>query len=353
MGYFDPQPSHVEMIGTDTPRFGSIEQMLSETNPDLFFVCSPNTFHLEQIEAALRAGVQVFTEKPIVTSKDDMLKLAKLLAEFGTDRVMGGLILRHSQHMADLRQSIAKGHLGEIISIEGNEYIGPYHGAFFMRDGRGMVGHSSGFMLEKCCHNLDICNIIKVSHPKRVASFGGRRSFLPQNAPTTNIEAEIFHVKKSVWDSVDDPFQSNGDIVDFQTVILDYESGPSLAFHTNLKVPEEHRRFCAIHTHGMAEGDFVRGYLKVTKRGGSIAFEADYTDQDSAKASAHYGADHMMIEDIVAFRRRELDQLPSGVVDALEAGIAALALDEARESGQVVDLSPFCAEFHKFGLRAK
>ena len=39
VGYFDPQPSHVEMIGTDTPRFGSIEQMLSETNPDLFFVC--------------------------------------------------------------------------------------------------------------------------------------------------------------------------------------------------------------------------------------------------------------------------------------------------------------------------
>ncbi len=353
VGYFDPQPSHLEMIGTDTPRFGSIEQMLSETNPDLFFVCSPNAFHLEQIEAGLRAGVRVFTEKPVVTNKEDTLKLAKLLAEFGTDRVMVGLVLRHSQHMVDLRRAITNGHLGEIVSIEGNEHIGPYHGAFFMRDWRRMVGHSGGFMLEKCCHDLDIYNMITGSRPKRVASFGGRRSFVPQNAPTSNIEAEIFHIKKSVWDSVDDPFQSNGDIIDFQTAILDYENGPSLAFHTNLNVPDEHRRFCVIGTHGMAEGDFVRGYLKVTKRDGSVAFEADYTNQDSTRASAHYGADHMMVADIVAFLRGELDQLPVGIVDALEAGITALALDEARESSQIVDLSPFWAEFDKFGLRAK
>ena len=148
VGYFDPQPSYLDMIGSDTPRYESIEQMLSEAKPDLFFVCSPNAFHLEQIEAGLRAGVRVFTEKPVVTNKDDTLKLAKLLAEFGTDRVMVGLVLRHSQHMVDLRRAIEDGHLGEIVSIEGNEHIGPYHGAFFMRDWRRMIGHSGGFMLE-------------------------------------------------------------------------------------------------------------------------------------------------------------------------------------------------------------
>jgi len=93
--------------------------------------------------------------------------------------------------------------------------------------------------------------------------------------------------------------------------------------------------------------------LKVTKRDGSVAFEADYTNQDRARASAHYGADYMMVEDIVAFLRGELDQLPVGIVDALEAGIAALALDEARENGQVIDLGQFWAEFDNFGLRNK
>ena len=230
VGYFDPQPSHLEMIGTDTPRFGSIEQMLSKTNPDLFFVCSPNAFHLEQIEAGLRAGVRVFTEKPVVTNKDDTLKLAKLLAEFGTDRVMVGLVLRHSQHMVDLRQAITNGHLGEIVSIEGNEHIGPYHGAFFMRDWRRMVGHSGGFMLEKCCHDLDIYNMITGSRPKRVASFGGRRSFLPQNAPTSNIEAEIFHVKKSVWDSAMIRFNQTVILLIFKRPFLITKTAPRWRF---------------------------------------------------------------------------------------------------------------------------
>ena len=84
----------------------------------------------------------------------------------------------------------------------------------------------------------------------------------------------------------------------------------------------------------MAEGDFVRGFLKVTKRDGTTAADHDYTKGDPAKLSAHYGADHMMVADIAGFLRGEVASLPVGVVDALEAGLAALAMDEARTLGQ-------------------
>ena len=59
----------------------------------------------------------------------------------------------------------------------------------------------------------------------------------------------------------------------------------------------------------------------------------------------------MMIADIVGFLRGEIQSLPVGIVDALEAGIAALALDEALASGQVVDLTPVWARFDSYGLR--
>ena len=39
------------------------------------------------------------------------------------------------------------------------------------------------------------------------------------------------------------------------------------------------------------------------------------------------------------------ESLPVGIVDALSAGVAALALDQARETRQVVDLSHIWAEF--------
>ncbi len=345
VGYFDPQPSHLEMIGEDTPRFDSVDAMLSDTRPDLFVVASPNSFHLEQIEAGLKAGVRIFAEKPVVISVDETMRLAELLAKHGTDRIMVGLVLRHSQHMIDLRHAIAEGVLGPITSIEANEHIAPYHGAFFMRDWRRESAHSGGFMLEKCCHDLDLYNMITASRPVRVASFGGRRSFLPEHAPTSNAEAEIFHRKKSVWNQIDDPFNSEGDIVDFQTAILQYETGASMAFHTNINVPDEHRRFCVMGARGMAEGDFMRGYLRITRRDGSRFADYDYTQGDLAAASGHYGADHMMVRDIADLMRGERDTLPVGIIDALQAGIAALALDQARQTGQVVDLADTWAEF--------
>jgi predicted dehydrogenase len=350
VGYYDPQPTHLAMIGEDTPRYPSVESMLSDAKPDLYCVFSPNVFHLDQIRLGLEAGVQVFTEKPVVISIPETLELARLLAlHGGTNRAMVGLVLRYSQHMVDLRAALAAGQLGQITSLEANEHIAPYHGAFFMRDWRRRTDLAGGFMLEKCCHDIDIYNMVTASRPARVASFGGRKSFVPANAPASNAEAEIFHVKKSVWESTDDPFRSDGDIIDYQTAILQYETGASLAFHTNLNTPDEHRRFCVMGTHGMAEGDFVRGFLRITARDGTRLADHDYS-QTPAKG-AHYGADALMCADIAAYLRGESQSLPVSILDAMEAGIAAIALDQARETGQVVDLTETWAALDAYGLR--
>ena len=174
-----------------TPRFANVDTMLAEAKPDLFFVGSPNSFHLDHIKAGLNAGVRIFTEKPVVTTREETMELAQLLAEHGTDSVMVGLVLRYSQHMVDLRAILDD--LGPIVSLEANEHIAPYHGAFFLRDWRRMVSWSGGFMLEKCCHDIDIYNMVTKSRPERVASFGGRKSFVPQTRP-----AQISRVRSCI-----------------------------------------------------------------------------------------------------------------------------------------------------------
>ena len=352
VGYVDPQDLHLDAIGRDVPAFEDVRTMLAATKPDLYFVSSPNAFHLDHLRAGLEADVPfIFTEKPVVVTIAETMELMRLMAKHGgASRLMVGLVLRYSQHMVDLRNAMAQGVLGEVVSLEANEHIGPYHGAFFMRDWRRKIGHSGGFMLEKCCHDLDLYNMITGSRPTRVASFGGRKSFVPAHAPTSNAEAEIFHVKESIWDAVEDPFHSDGDIIDYQTALLEYETGASMAFHTNLNVPDEHRRFCVMGAKGMAEGDFVRGNLKITRRDGSVYLDQDYAQGGKFELKGHYGADDQMAADIAAYMRGHSDSLPVSVVDALQAGVAALALDQARTSGQVVDLTETWAEFDQYGL---
>ncbi len=348
-GYVDPQPGFLDAIGTDTPAFETVEEMLAATDPELFFIFSPNGYHLDHIRAGLQAGVRMFAEKPIVTTEDESFALAELLAEYGSDQVMVGLVLRYSQHMVDLRASLDV--LGPIASIEASEYIAPYHGAFFMRDWRRKEGLSGGFMLEKCCHDLDIYNMIMGARPMQVASFGGNRSFLPEHAPTSNAEAQIMHQKASIWESADDPFSSDADIIDFQTAMVQYENGAALSFHTSLNVPDEHRRFCVLGALGMAEGDFVRGGLKITARDGTTVQEFDYTQMAKERRSAHYGADHMMVAEVVEYLQGRSAALKVGVLDALEAGLLALAIDRARKTGQVVSMADIWARYDSYGLR--
>jgi hypothetical protein len=54
---------------------------------------------------------------------------------------------------------------------------------------------------------------------------------------------------------------------------------------------------------------------------------------------AHYGADQLMCADIIDFLRGESDSLPVGPKDAIEAGLVAMAIDESRIKGKIIDMT--------------
>lgn len=348
VGYVDPAPAglpytkeHGVSVGK---QYDSLEALIDNGNLDLLMVGSPNHMHLEHIRIGLERGMKMFAEKPVVTSIEDTMAIAELIGQYGSDNVMVGLVLRYAPLYVDLRKAQAEGKLGNIASIEASETIPPYHGAFFMRDWRRYGKYSGSFMLEKCCHDLDLYNGVMGCRPRHVASFGGRRSFTPENAPQVSgiNDLEVYHRKPSGWMGSDKVFDSDGDIIDFQTALVQYENGAALTFHTNLNVADDFRRFAVIGAKGMAEGDFVRNYFKVTDSRTSDRLE-DKTYEVSS-LSSHYGADEQMAEDILK-HLVEGAPLPVSVVDALEAGLLALAMDEAMRTKSVVDMAPIWQRF--------
>lgn len=354
VGFVDPSENCVGEIADSglIKRYLNLEEMLTSTDVDLLFVGSPNHVHMEHIETGLKNGVRIFAEKPIVTSFEQTWRMAELIKHYGHEQIIVGLVLRYSNHIIDLRNAIDNDQLGEIVSLEANEHIMPSHGAFFMRDWRRNSEFSGGFMLEKCCHDLDLYNYITGSRPIKVASFGGRKTFVEQNAPEDSSEDDVYHLKKSSWNHIDDPFAGEGDIIDHQTVLMKFENDVSMTFHSNLNTPDEHRRFCIIGTKGMAEGDFQRGYLKITdSKTGKLLLDKNYND-NAANQTDHYGTDVRMAQDITSFLRKKINHLPVNTADALEAGIVALAIDVARKTEEMVDLTPYWEKFDSYNLKS-
>lgn len=358
--YCDPTPAGLEALAAATGnRLTAYEipsDMLSREKPDLVMVGSPNFLHLDHLGAALRSDVpRIFTEKPVVISEDETFDLLGLMRDHdGLDRMIVGLVLRYSPLYRALRESVGAGQLGDIVSIEATEHIGPYHGAFFMRDWRRHTRLSGGFMLEKCCHDLDLYNGVAGARPMQIASFGGRKSFVPENAPPSGHVLPVpprfaGDVSPFVprWGGTDDAFNSDGDIVDYQTALVNYANGVNLCFHTNLNVPDDYRRFAVFGTRGMAEGDFNRNYYRVHDALTSEKL-VDRNDLDTV-GSDHKVSDHAMARDLA--RHFETgSELPVGVLDALVAGLTAMKMNEARLSKSVVDLTGTWEKFDSYGL---
>ena len=346
VGYVDPEPAGLPQLTAQGLSVGnahaSLDQLLERESFDVLMVGSPNHLHLQHIQKGLEAGKKIFAEKPVVTTIEDSITMAALLGRYGAENVMVGLVLRYAPLYVDLQKALADGILGDVVSIEASEHIAPYHGAFFMRDWRRYQKYAGSFMLEKCCHDLDLYNGVTKSRPSHVASFGGRKSFVPSNAPTGANDTAVYHKKPSGWQGSDKVFDSDGDIIDYQTALVEYGSGASMAFHTNLNVPDQFRRFCVIGTKGMAEGDFVRNYFRVHDARTSEKL-IDKTYALSA-LSEHYGADEQMAKDMNDHVVNGT-KLPVSVIEALEAGILALSLDQARQTRSVVNLAPIWQRF--------
>ena len=359
VAFVDPQPIGKKFSKEKnifpTQEYSSLEEMLNKENLDLLIVGSPNHLHLEHIQKGLEAGVTIFAEKPIVANEEQTWKLAELIKKYGKDKVLVGLVLRYSKHARSIRKLIKEDALGKIISLEASEHIMPWHGGFFMRNWRRKTSYSGGFILEKCCHDLDFYSMIVGCRPIKVASFGGRNAFVAAQSPALHGEIDLdvyqeYNLKG--WESKEQVFDSDADIVDHQVAIIEYENGATLAFHTNMKVPDEFRRFAIIGTKGMVEGDFVRGYLTAhNSHTGKKIFDENFGAAFQQGTKGHYGADQLMLTDINNhFLNHSTNSLPVGVVDCMEAGLVAMKIDESRVKNQIINLRDMWDKLDSYNL---
>jgi predicted dehydrogenase len=128
-----------------------LEALLS-CGVDGVVIATPNACHAEQALACLERGVPVFCQKPLAT---DAAATARVIAAArAADRLLAvDFCYRHVQGMRELRQRLAAGELGELLSIDLQ-----FHNAYgpdkaWCRDRRLAGG---GCMLDLGVHLLDL-----------------------------------------------------------------------------------------------------------------------------------------------------------------------------------------------------
>lgn len=325
-------------LGRECPAVDRVEAVWENPEVDWVLIGSWNVLHAQHSIGALRAGKDVFCEKPLATTIEDGLAIRDAVAESGRTFALG-LVLRYSHHYRKIREILDSGRLGKMVSMEFNETLGFNHGGHIYGNWRKDSSVSGGHMLEKCCHDLDLANWFADSLPMHVASFGGKDFFIPENAARMEQigpNAEGIPAYKSWSTSCNDPdhpFLSGGDVWDNQVVIFEYANGVRASFHANSNAGIPERRFYILGSHGALRADLLRSTIEVS----DIGWEGGIETVSLRETDGHGGGDVIMAK---ALFRTMLDQEPplASVREGLCSAITALGIDQACREKRVINL---------------
>ena len=314
-------------------------EIMAMPNVQWVMIASWNCYHCEQTVAAFEAGKHVFCQKPLALNLDECNQMLRAWKKSGKMFNIG-FTLRYSPHYRRIKELISGGRIGQVISMEFNETLGFNHGGFIMGDWRRLRKYAGTHLLEKCCHDIDLVNWMVESRPSRVASFGGLDFFVPENAD--RIEAvgpgPGGEPAYRAWTRLVNlhPFEADKDIIDNQVAIIEYENGARATFHTNCNAGIPERRMYILGTEGAIRADVLQGTIQLKR----IGFDTEIEDASTEAKGMHGGGDDVLARELAETMLNNV--APSvGLVEGLESSVACFAIDEAMDTGTVVDVRSY------------
>jgi predicted dehydrogenase len=368
--------------------FRSWEEILTLPRfADACVIATMDRDHFAPALEAVRKGYSLLLEKPVSPVPEECLTLCAEAEAAGVS-VLVCHVLRYTSFFVALKRIVESGELGTVMHIQHTEGVGNVHQSHsFVRGNWAVSAKSSPMILQKSCHDTDIIRWLIGRQCLRVHSFGSLGYFRRENAPEGSPEfcAEgcphsdgcpydavklYYDDKKNGWfrtsatklpSPTDDDvmkailttdygrcvFKCDNDVVDHQTVSMEFEGGATADF-TMAAFNRGGRTIRIMGTRGELSASMGSPEITVfdflsrqTRR-----LRVSEVAPDQTIAGGHGGGDTGVVHAFADL----LDGLaPFGPLDSLKASCEshriAFAAEESRLTGKVVGIEPLYGVF--------
>lgn len=345
--------------------------------------------HLETAVPLLDAGYDMLLEKPFAPNEEEMRQIVNC-AKKNNSKVMICHVLRYTPFYYAIKERIVNGEIGDIINIQTTEHVSYHHLSTSYIRGKWANSdkcHTS-MLLAKCCHDLDIIMwMMSETKPKQISSFGGKFQFKPENAPKEAgticmkdcplVDTCVYSTKRLyidhpdrwafyVWEALegkknisiedkialmksDNPYarciyKCDNNVVDHQSVLINFESGATGTHNMVGGSAEPRREIHIIGTKGEIFGNFEESkftVLKIDPSPDAHNEECDVEEVDLRVTGdmvgaygGHGGGDERLAADFVKFIRGEKPSLAcTSIFDSVAGHLSVYLADKSRENG--------------------
>ena len=353
VGGCDPNPAMrqraTEVLG-DYPWFETLDELL-ELGIDCAIVTSPDDTHEDITCALLEAGVAVYLEKPIAITIEGSDRVLETAYRTKTPLYVGHN-MRHMAVVRILRQVVQDGLIGEVRAIWCRHFVGN-GGDYYFKDWHADRSRTTGLLLQKAAHDIDVMNWLSDSVPERVVGMGDLMLY----GKLSDRSGQKSDAVMSDWFSFDNwpPASLTGlnpviDVEDVSMLMMRQTSGTLISYEQCHFTPDYWRNYTVIGTEGRAEnfGDGEGGVVRVWKHRSGWEPTGDIEIPIKGDAGGHDDADLATMDEFLRFVAKgdQAATTPLGAREAVAAGV--LATKSLREGSVPFDVPRVSPELTRY-----
>jgi predicted dehydrogenase len=312
--------------------------------------------HEEHAIAALTAGKAVYLEKPMAITTEGCDRILRCAMETGS-KLYVGHNMRHFSIIQKMKEIIDNGDIGEVKAVWCRHFIS-YGGDAFFKDWHADRRNTTGLLLQKAAHDIDVIHWLCGSHTTRVAAMG-KLSLYGKNTNRLKVGDYVppakFNVKN--WP----PEDQTGlypiiNVEDISAMLMEMENGVQATYQQCHFTPDAWRNYTVIGTRGRLENieDAPNGKVVVwNKRSDSCNSSGDVSYEIQPETGSHSGADPKIVDEFVRYVLYDIPTLTSPLAAryAVSAGVAAT--ESIRDSNTPREITPIADDIVKWFSRKR
>ena len=333
-----------------------VDELLAFDDVEAVAIMSPDFTHEEYAIKAFEAGKHVFCEKPMAITTagcDRMLGAWKASGK----HFMIGFNMRYMNIFRVMKDIVDAGTIGDVKVVWVRHFVG-HGGEWYYHDWHGASRHSTGLLLQKAAHDIDMIHWITGRYTRKVSGFGSL-DYYGGNEPN-DLHCPACPKKDDCVEFQHAPDRSNTmdlcvfrkeiDVEDNSTIMMELEGGIHATYMQCHYTPDYCRNYTFIGTEGRVENldDHSAVIVKTRGRSKRWANLSDQTHKVKPATGTHGGADPIVCRDFLDMIQKGVKPLATPLAGRMSVAAGCAATESIRNDNRMIEIPPVPDDLRDF-----
>lgn len=326
-------------------------ELLDRKGIDAIAVMSPDFTHEQYVCDAFEAGKHVFTEKPMAITTEGCDRMLRAWLASGK-QFMVGFNMRYMNIFRVMKDAIDSGSIGEPKAVWVRHFVGP-GGNWYYHDWHASSRHSTGLLLQKASHDIDMIHWLTGQYTTRVSA-SGRLEYYGGDKPDdlrcpdcaekdTCVEYQHTPAHGPDSNTMDMcVFRKEVDVEDHSMMMMELDGGIQASYMQCHFAPDYWRNYTIIGTEGRIENldDSSKVTVRMRDRSNRWHNLADHDLAVKPARGGHGGADPQICRDFIDMLIDGKRPVATPLAGRMSVAAGCAATHSLRNAWQPVSIPP-------------